>query len=268
MNAHQTRIGNKSGDRSAAYTLVEYVAALALLGILAGVLLPSVQRARRESRPTAAKQQLQATNVAGTTYEPQACCLPGGRECTFVDPRSCAANQGSPLGAGTFCEGDHNSNDVDDACEPDRPCENCGFENHWVDQCAGGLDQIPSGALVGFDTDLDCRPDGFLVLQGPMVLTRTRAMDDSSFFPGTRPNDGHLDVMDTEILSMDLVGGGARLVAGAGHGGGGAIADLDRNSTTSARGASAPLFSFLNPAGLTSFDRGHSTRWPLFGLSS
>jgi hypothetical protein len=43
-------------------------------------------------------------------------------------------------------------------------------------------------------------------------------MDDSGQYPGTRPIDGHRDVIDTEIVGMTLTGGGMTLIAGAGRG--------------------------------------------------
>jgi hypothetical protein len=54
-----------------------------------------------------------------------------------------------------------------------------------------------------------------LTLTGPVDIDRAAApSDDSANFPGTRPVDGHLDVIDTEIVSMELTGGGVTLRAG------------------------------------------------------
>lgn len=77
---------------------------------------------------------------------------------------------------------------------------------------------MPTGALVGIDTNLDCVADTSMVLQGPVVVGRTPSMDDSAQFPGTRPMDTHKDVIDTEMISLNLAGpGGVRLIAGAGN---------------------------------------------------
>jgi hypothetical protein len=72
----------------------------------------------------------------------------------------------------------------------------------------------------------DCKEDLSLILSGPVTVDRSEPSDDSNRFPGLRDEDGHLDVIDTEILSMSLTGSGYILVAGAGHGHGG---DLDHS---------------------------------------
>jgi hypothetical protein len=43
-------------------------------------------------------------------------------------------------------------------------------------------------------------------------------LDDSNHYPGLAPVDGHLEVIDTEILSMSLSGGGVTMIAGGGLG--------------------------------------------------
>ena len=112
----------------------------------------------------------------------------------------------------------------------DAPCEDCGPGDHWVDQCPGGLDQIEDqGALIGIDMDLDCEEDVSLVMFPcldipPLTIGRSSPLDDSMNFPGLRSIDGHLDVIDTEIIEMCLAGGGFTLTAGAGHGQGGVLA--------------------------------------------
>jgi hypothetical protein len=77
---------------------------------------------------------------------------------------------------------------------------------------------------VGIDTNLDCLPDINLVLRpcsapdNVLVISRSEPRDDSQNYPGLRPVDGHLDVIDTEILSMCLTGSGFTLKAGQGLG--------------------------------------------------
>ncbi|MBI4719316.1 MAG: hypothetical protein HY763_16085 [Planctomycetes bacterium] len=164
------------------------------------------------------------TNCANNPCQPaiEACCLQNGG-CTETTSDRCIAAGGTRLGPGSNCKGDHNNNGRDDACEADPPCADCGPGPHWVDQCAPGSDNMPTGALVGIDFDLDCIADVSLVLSGPATVARTRPLDDSMHFPGLRSIDGHLDVIDTEMLSMMLLGGGVQLTAGQGLGAGGVL---------------------------------------------
>ena len=92
----------------------------------------------------------------------------------------------------------------------------CGPGAHWIDSCAAGLDTFSSLATVGIDLDFDSTPDLSLVLSGPTIVQRSGPLDDSVNFPGLRPVDGHLDVIDTEIVSLTLTGAGVTLRAGAG----------------------------------------------------
>lgn len=106
-----------------------------------------------------------------------------------------------------------------------EPCEKCPPGAHWIDNCGPGQDQIPDqGGIVEIDLDLNCQTDLTIVLnpcgvQTPLVIDRSGPLDDSHNFPGLRPVDGHLDVIDTEILSMCLTGSGFTLRAGLGQGG-------------------------------------------------
>lgn len=99
----------------------------------------------------------------------------------------------------------------------------CGPGNHWIDGCGGGTDGLSTGALVGIDLTLDGIVDQDLTLTGPTTVERGSPLDDSVTFPGTRPVDGHLDVIETEMLSMNLVGSGVTLKAGEGQGFGGSL---------------------------------------------
>ncbi len=93
-----------------------------------------------------------------------------------------------------------------------NPCEACGPGPHWIDDCVQGDDYIAvHEARVGVDIDLDCDADFTVTLRyscGELIVRRSMPRDDSSFFPGFRPVDGHLDVIDTEIISMCLESGG------------------------------------------------------------
>jgi hypothetical protein len=97
-------------------------------------------------------------------------------------------------------------------------CCQCPPGPHWVDNCGPGEDRLKSGALVGIDKNLDCVTDTALVMAGPVNVVKSPPLDDSLQYPGTRAVDGHLDVIDTEIVSMTLTGAGATLIAGVGRG--------------------------------------------------
>jgi hypothetical protein len=105
-----------------------------------------------------------------------------------------------------------------------EPCTECGLGPHWIDQCATGQDDMPSGAVVGIDLNLDCVADVSMLLSGPATVTHSDPLDDSAQFPGSSTIDGHLDVIDTEMVSMNLIGSGVTLVAGADLGQGGVLA--------------------------------------------
>jgi len=101
-----------------------------------------------------------------------------------------------------------------------------GSGPHWVDSLPAGVDMYGNAtALVGLDLDLDAEgnTDATLSLSGSLVIQRSDPLDDSMYYPGLRPIDGHLDVIDTEITSLSLTGGGGGLVAGAGLGQGGVL---------------------------------------------
>lgn len=90
---------------------------------------------------------------------------------------------------------------------------------HWIDACSpGGVDHFDrTGALVGVNlgtTNCNVPPDQNLILYGPVDVVRQAPSDDSANFPGLRPVDGHLDVIDTEIVSMNLTGSGVTLMVG------------------------------------------------------
>jgi len=102
------------------------------------------------------------------------------------------------------------------------PCTQCGPGLHWIDGCAAGQDLIANqSAVVGIDNDLDCIADVSLILDNPfglLTVNRSGPLDDSAFFPGLRAVDGHLDVIDTEIIQLSLSGVTVTLKAGLGQG--------------------------------------------------
>jgi hypothetical protein len=77
--------------------------------------------------------------------------------------------------------------------------------------------------LAGIDMNFDCVRDINVVMRpcpSPADILRVDkiagAIDDSVQFPGTRPIDGHMDVIDTEIVSMCLTSPPFVLAAGVG----------------------------------------------------
>ena len=100
----------------------------------------------------------------------------------------------------------------------------CGPGDHWIDTCPGGQDNFTNCLATGsVDVTLDCETDVTLPGQGSALVERADPSDDSENYPGTRPVDGHLDVIDTEILSLSLSGSGFAIVAGEGQGQGGVL---------------------------------------------
>ncbi len=94
----------------------------------------------------------------------------------------------------------------------------CGPHEDFVDDCAAGDDSYDTTTGVfGIDTTGNCRRNANFVLTGPVdKITRSGPLDDSVQFPGTRPVDAHNDVIDTEIVSMSLTGGGITMRVGTG----------------------------------------------------
>jgi hypothetical protein len=97
-------------------------------------------------------------------------------------------------------------------------CEQCGPGPHWIDDCSAGTDIVDRDeAAFGIDTDFDCISDMNITVQGQcgtLLVTRSDPRDDSVNFPGTRPVDGHMDVIDTELITMCITGEGLTLRAG------------------------------------------------------
>jgi hypothetical protein len=102
-------------------------------------------------------------------------------------------------------------------------CCQCPPGPHWIDSCVAGVDRLKSGANLGIDVTLDCLVDTTLIMAGPAYVEKIGPLDDSVHYAGTRPIDGHLDVIDTEIFLMRLSGVGPTpsnnvLFAGFKHG--------------------------------------------------
>lgn len=100
----------------------------------------------------------------------------------------------------------------------------CGPGDHWVDTCPGGQDTLVNVlATGGIDFTLDCETDIYVPANGSAIINRADPSDDSQNYPGTRPIDGHLDVIDTEIISLTLASSDVTILAGAGQGQGGVL---------------------------------------------
>lgn len=87
----------------------------------------------------------------------------------------------------------------------------CGGGTHWVDSCFADTDVFASTTAV-VTTDIG----GTVNLSGPTTIVRQNPSDASSNFPGFAGSsvNGHLDVIDTEIVLLSLSGGGVTLTAG------------------------------------------------------
>lgn len=147
-----------------------------------------------------------------------ACCLPLGLCVTTSSAAICQTQGGVALPSGATCQGDGNNDGIDDACFA-PPCDECGPGAHWIHlpPCppgGTGQDNLPSGAVFGIDLTGDCIAETNVIAGGPVTIRKAGPADDATSFPGTRPIDGHLDVVDTEIVGMSLTGGGVTLRAG------------------------------------------------------
>jgi hypothetical protein len=96
--------------------------------------------------------------------------------------------------------------------KPGVAADFCGPGEHWVDTCASGLDSFGSFATIGIDINLDDQVDSTIVLSGPTTIFRGDPIDTSE------PLDGHKNQINTEIISLELSGGGFTLKAGDGTG--------------------------------------------------
>lgn len=71
---------------------------------------------------------------------PEACCLSNG-SCQMVPPATCMQMNGTPKGPGSVCLGDHNGNQIDDACESQPQTEACCLPG------GGCVDLVPQQCL-------------------------------------------------------------------------------------------------------------------------
>ena len=116
-----------------------------------------------------------------------------------------------------------------DVCsiEPSEPCdEACGDIDHWMHDpaCQPGVDRLDS-SIVTFGlsfspNDEDCSVDAIVRTRGTSWINTFGPMDDSSRYPDTRALDEHLDVRDTEVVSIDTISpdGLVRMTAGRDRG--------------------------------------------------
>jgi len=99
------------------------------------------------------------------------------------------------------------------------PAELCGPGQHWIETCPpNATSAFPSIATIGIDINLDNITDITVLMWGPTTIFIKGPSDVSLLYPGLRPLDTHLDVIDTEMVSLSLVGGGLTMVAGDGTG--------------------------------------------------
>lgn len=104
---------------------------------------------------------------------------------------------------------------------PSLDAQACGPGSHWVDACPAGIDTFMSSATIGLDLNLDNLRDISVVLSGPTSVFRGNPVDAITGHPqlgNVGTIDGHLDVFETEIISLMLTGGGVTVRAGDGVG--------------------------------------------------
>src|SRR5262245_33829822 len=65
-----------------AFTLIEVIVVLAILGVLMGLLLPAIQKAREAGSRVACLSNLRQIGIAFHTHHDQKRCLPPGRTST------------------------------------------------------------------------------------------------------------------------------------------------------------------------------------------
>ncbi len=98
---------------------------------------------------------------------------------------------------------------------PSASAAGCGPGSHWIDTCPVGTDDLGITSVdFGIDTDGDCLVELNLNLTGPVTVDRAAASDVSANFGGVGSVDSHLDVIDTEIMTMTMTGGGFTMKVG------------------------------------------------------
>ncbi|MEQ9237416.1 PEP-CTERM sorting domain-containing protein [Coleofasciculus sp. E2-BRE-01] len=102
--------------------------------------------------------------------------------------------------------------------KPGVAADSCGPGEHWVDTCTSGFDSFGSFATIGIDTNLDNQVDSTIVLSGPTTIFRGDPIDTPDPLDGTDGFTPHLNQINTEIVSLELSGGGFTLKAGDGTG--------------------------------------------------
>lgn len=97
------------------------------------------------------------------------------------------------------------------------PCDRCGPGAHWIHSpgCPQGTSTTPVVVDLTLDLDRDCEADTALILLGPGSVQRSRPRDDSVYFPGSTPVDGHLSLIDTEVTALSAIHGDDALVCGS-----------------------------------------------------
>lgn len=137
-------------------------------------------------------------NVETCVEEDMACCFPTFPTCFPFTESECLSNNGTPLGIGTFCRGDTNGNDIDDACEG---CPTEILINSVPPPCSIDAryphDPDDPGSTMGWDSikmTFDCDPG----LKLPEEFTITL------FPPAVPPTITQVIILgDTATLNLD-----------------------------------------------------------------
>jgi cysteine-rich repeat protein len=181
---------------------------------------PVVGRVRRVIHGRCGGLDLAAAFPGCNTNDPTtlAACID-----SYVECRVCLAAANADDFSAGICDLMDNGTQ-DGSCGSILPVAKCGPGSHWMDgPCDPGLESlIDTSLLIGIDLDSDCLADLSMEILGDTVVQRSSSIDQSLNFPGpTDCNgatcgvvDGHLDVIDIEILSMSLTGGDVAFRAG------------------------------------------------------
>ncbi len=145
-----------------------------------------------------AAQGAYSINIEPCVEEDQACCFPTFPTCFPFTESECLSNGGTPLGIGTFCRGDINGNQIDDACEG---CPTETLISTLPPQCSIDAryphDPIDSVSVMGWNSikmTFDCDPG----LKLPDEFTVT--LDP----PGTPPTVTQVIILgDTATVYLD-----------------------------------------------------------------
>lgn len=179
MKVSRLQTGRVAPGPARAFTLIECLLVIAIIGLLAGLLLPAVQAAREAARRAQCANNLKQIGLALHGYDDAHNCLPPGRIQTY-DPRYAGPNP--PCTAMLFDKGILISilPFLEQATLYNAVNQNLsiiGLENSTVHTIAVAAYACPSDPGAGFARDLNANTFGDIGIKDPpggrfkMVLT-------------------------------------------------------------------------------------------------